>query len=144
MASMPRRTDIFRDRLDLPHTADGTLGPSKGERRCVRWRRRSARRQRNRRSRSRRAFPLKEEEHIFILKGSATLILGPRKYVMKERDYCCFPAGQRADSLTAISALYAGRSASIGYEPRTSIDTVNSVASVAKVATYTGVWSTRL
>ena len=41
-------------------------------------------------------YHLKEEEHIFILKGSATLILGPRKYVMKERDYCCFPAGQRA------------------------------------------------
>ena len=41
-------------------------------------------------------YHLKEEEHIFILKGSATLILGARKYVMKERDYCCFPAGQRA------------------------------------------------
>jgi uncharacterized cupin superfamily protein len=41
-------------------------------------------------------YHLKEEEHIFILKGSATLILGTRKYVMKERDYCCFPAGQRA------------------------------------------------
>ena len=41
-------------------------------------------------------YHLKEEEHIFILKGSATLILGPRKYIMKERDYCCFPAGQRA------------------------------------------------
>jgi quercetin dioxygenase-like cupin family protein len=40
-------------------------------------------------------YHLKEEEHIFILKGSATLILGPRKYIMKERDYCCFPAGQR-------------------------------------------------
>jgi hypothetical protein len=33
---------------------------------------------------------------IDILKDSATLILGSRKYVMKERDYCCFPAGQRA------------------------------------------------
>jgi uncharacterized cupin superfamily protein len=41
-------------------------------------------------------YHLKEEEHIFILKGSATLILGGRKYIMKERDYCCFPAGQRA------------------------------------------------
>jgi uncharacterized cupin superfamily protein len=41
-------------------------------------------------------YHLKEEEHIFILKGSATLILGPRKYIMKARDYCCFPAGQRA------------------------------------------------
>jgi uncharacterized cupin superfamily protein len=41
-------------------------------------------------------YHMREEEHIFILKGSATLILGDRKYIMKERDYCCFPAGQRA------------------------------------------------
>lgn len=41
-------------------------------------------------------YHVREEEHIFILKGSATLILGSRRYVMKERDYCCFPAGQRA------------------------------------------------
>src|ERR1700689_1353014 len=30
-------------------------------------------------------YHLAEEEHIFILKGSATLMLGSRKYVMKER-----------------------------------------------------------
>ncbi len=41
-------------------------------------------------------YHLREEEHIFILKGSATLVLGNRRYIMKERDYCCFPAGQRA------------------------------------------------
>jgi uncharacterized cupin superfamily protein len=41
-------------------------------------------------------YHLSEEEHVFILKGSATLILGSRKYVMRERHYCCFPAGQRA------------------------------------------------
>jgi uncharacterized cupin superfamily protein len=41
-------------------------------------------------------YHLREEEHVFILKGSATLVLGNRRYVMKERDYCCFPAGQRA------------------------------------------------
>ncbi|HEV2704080.1 MAG TPA: cupin domain-containing protein [Steroidobacteraceae bacterium] len=41
-------------------------------------------------------YHLREEEHVFILKGSATLILGRRKYVMNERDYCCFPAGQKA------------------------------------------------
>lgn len=35
-------------------------------------------------------YHLREEEHIFILKGSATLILGNRRYVMNERDYCCF------------------------------------------------------
>ena len=41
-------------------------------------------------------YHLREEEHVFILKGSATLILGSRRYIMKERDYCCFPAGQKA------------------------------------------------
>lgn len=41
-------------------------------------------------------YHLREEEHIFILKGSATLVLGGSKYVMQERSYCCFPAGQRA------------------------------------------------
>jgi len=39
---------------------------------------------------------LEEEEHIIILKGSATLNLGDQSYVLKEGDYCCFPAGQRA------------------------------------------------
>ena len=41
-------------------------------------------------------YHLAEEEHVFILKGSAKLHLGGKSYVMKERDYCCFPAGQRA------------------------------------------------
>ncbi|HTV79193.1 MAG TPA: cupin domain-containing protein [Steroidobacteraceae bacterium] len=41
-------------------------------------------------------YHLREEEHVFILKGSATLVLGSRTYVMGERDYCCFPAGQQA------------------------------------------------
>jgi uncharacterized cupin superfamily protein len=41
-------------------------------------------------------YHLLEEEHIYILKGSATLYLGDKSYVLKEGDYCCFPAGQRA------------------------------------------------
>jgi uncharacterized cupin superfamily protein len=41
-------------------------------------------------------YHLEEEEHIFILKGSATLYLGNHSYALKEGDYCCFPAGQRA------------------------------------------------
>lgn len=41
-------------------------------------------------------YHLKEEEHILIFRGSATLILGSRRYIMKARDYCCFPAGQKA------------------------------------------------
>jgi hypothetical protein len=43
-----------------------------------------------------------EEEHIFILKGSATLHLGNNSYVLKEGDYCCFPAGARAITLSTI------------------------------------------
>ena len=30
-------------------------------------------------------YHLREEEHIFILKGSATLVLGNNRYVMNER-----------------------------------------------------------
>jgi len=41
-------------------------------------------------------YHLTEEEHIFIMKGSATLYLGDKSYVLKEGDYCCFPAGQKA------------------------------------------------
>ncbi len=41
-------------------------------------------------------YHLREEEHIFILKGSATLVLGSSQYVMRAHGYCCFPAGQRA------------------------------------------------
>ena len=41
-------------------------------------------------------YHLREEEHILILQGSATLILGTRRYVMRKHDYCCFPAGQMA------------------------------------------------
>ncbi|MGH6872620.1 MAG: cupin domain-containing protein [Rhizomicrobium sp.] len=41
-------------------------------------------------------YHLRDEEHIFVIRGAATLILGAREYVMKERDFCTFPAGQRA------------------------------------------------
>lgn len=37
-----------------------------------------------------------EEEHLYILDGSATLRLGAERYAMKPGDYACFPAGQRA------------------------------------------------
>ncbi len=37
-----------------------------------------------------------EEEHLMILKGSLTLRLGQKTYEMKEGDYVCFPAGQKA------------------------------------------------
>jgi uncharacterized cupin superfamily protein len=41
-------------------------------------------------------YHLAEEEHILILQGSATLILGEKSYVLGEGSYCCFPAGQKA------------------------------------------------
>jgi uncharacterized cupin superfamily protein len=37
-----------------------------------------------------------EEEHLFILEGSATLRLGTATHEMKPGDYVCFPAGQKA------------------------------------------------
>jgi uncharacterized cupin superfamily protein len=48
----------------------------------------------------RQAYPahyhMLEEEHVFVLEGSATLRLGDREYEMKAGDYVCFPAGQKA------------------------------------------------
>jgi uncharacterized cupin superfamily protein len=41
-------------------------------------------------------YHLTEEEHVLILKGSATLHLGDKSFIMKEGDFCCFPAGQKA------------------------------------------------
>ena len=56
----------------------------------------------------RRLWPLHyhmlEEEHVLILEGTATLLLGEDRYAMKEGDYVCFPAGQK----TAHSLLNNG------------------------------------
>lgn len=41
-------------------------------------------------------YHLTEEEHIYILKGAATLHLGDKSYLLGEGSYCCFPAGQKA------------------------------------------------
>lgn len=35
-----------------------------------------------------------EEEHLYVLSGSAALILGERTFVLTPGDYVCFPAGQ--------------------------------------------------
>jgi uncharacterized cupin superfamily protein len=37
-----------------------------------------------------------EEEHVFMLEGTATLRLGADNFAMKAGNYACFPAGQRA------------------------------------------------
>ena len=41
-----------------------------------------------------RHYHLLEEEHVFILDGELTLLLGEKRYPMKAGDYVCFPAGQ--------------------------------------------------
>jgi uncharacterized cupin superfamily protein len=41
-------------------------------------------------------YHLLEEEHVFILEGSATLRLGNARYPVTAGDYVCFPAGQDA------------------------------------------------
>ena len=47
----------------------------------------------------RRLWPLHyhmlEEEHVLILEGQATLLLGGERYAMNAGDYVCFPAGQK-------------------------------------------------
>jgi uncharacterized cupin superfamily protein len=42
-------------------------------------------------------YHMLEEEHVYMLAGSVTLRLGEERYVLKEGDYACFPAGQKAE-----------------------------------------------
>jgi len=39
-------------------------------------------------------YHLLEEEHIYMLDGEATLLLGERRYPLRAGSYVCFPAGQ--------------------------------------------------
>jgi uncharacterized cupin superfamily protein len=41
-------------------------------------------------------YHMLEEEHVFILEGSLTLLLGGKEYPMQAGDHVCFPAGQKA------------------------------------------------
>lgn len=41
-------------------------------------------------------YHMHEEEHVFMLEGTATLRLGNDSFSMQAGDYVCFPAGQRA------------------------------------------------
>jgi uncharacterized cupin superfamily protein len=41
-------------------------------------------------------FHMLEEESLYVLAGTATLRLGPKRYALKAGDFCCFPAGQKA------------------------------------------------
>lgn len=41
-------------------------------------------------------FHMLEEEHIFILEGAVSLLLGDASHELKAGDYACFPAGQKA------------------------------------------------
>jgi uncharacterized cupin superfamily protein len=47
-----------------------------------------------------RAYPghyhMLEEEHLMILEGEVTLHLGDEVHTLKENEYVCFPAGQKA------------------------------------------------
>lgn len=36
----------------------------------------------------------REEEHLFVLSGEATLHLGERRFALRPGSYVCFPAGQ--------------------------------------------------
>jgi uncharacterized cupin superfamily protein len=41
-------------------------------------------------------YHFREEEHLWLLAGAATLRLGDATHMMSAGDYICFPAGQRA------------------------------------------------
>ncbi|GFE84364.1 cupin [Steroidobacter agaridevorans] len=40
-------------------------------------------------------YHMAEEEHVLILEGQVTLLLGDERYEMQAGDYVCFPAGQK-------------------------------------------------
>ncbi|HYE52767.1 MAG TPA: cupin domain-containing protein [Azospirillaceae bacterium] len=40
-------------------------------------------------------YHMLEEEHVHVLSGSMTLLLGDRSYEMRAGDHVCFPAGQK-------------------------------------------------
>jgi uncharacterized cupin superfamily protein len=40
-------------------------------------------------------YHMLEEEHVYMLDGAATLLLGDRRYPLEAGSYACFPAGQR-------------------------------------------------
>ncbi len=42
-----------------------------------------------------RHYHMLEEEHVYVLSGAMTLLLGEREYEMRAGDYVCFPAGQK-------------------------------------------------
>ena len=41
-------------------------------------------------------YHMLEEEHVFVLDGTMTVLLGDKAYPVKAGDYVCFPAGQPA------------------------------------------------
>ena len=41
-------------------------------------------------------YHMLEEEHVFVLEGTMTVLLGGKSYPVKAGDYVCFPAGQAA------------------------------------------------
>ena len=41
-------------------------------------------------------YHMLEEEHVFVLAGSLTALIGDREYPMQAGDFVCFPAGQKA------------------------------------------------
>jgi uncharacterized cupin superfamily protein len=41
-------------------------------------------------------YHMLEEEHLYVLEGSLTLLLGDERYPMTAGDFVCFPAGQEA------------------------------------------------
>ena len=40
-------------------------------------------------------YHLLEEEHVFVLEGQLTVLLGDATYTMDSGHYVCFPAGQK-------------------------------------------------
>ena len=40
-------------------------------------------------------YHMLEEEHLYVLEGELTLLLGDARHTLRSGDYACFPAGQK-------------------------------------------------
>jgi len=86
-------------------------------------------------------YHLEEEEHIFILKGSATLNLGDQSYILKEGDYCGFPAGQRAghhlynhsDVVCTFMTIGENKSNEVVYFPKRGTVRIRATGEILKI-----------
>src|SRR3546814_18419797 len=66
-------------------------------------------------------FHMLEEEHVLILEGTVTLLLGESSYELSAGDYVCFPAGQGAGHALLIRGRTKSRYVVSGEHPHNDV-----------------------